>query len=629
MLCSPCARAQDATGVLRLHAPVYRTTGHGESLHYKRLSPHRAQVFDVEVTLYEHGEAGFAPVFTQTLRVHTGSSAGAGAAFEPTTGEHFVPERRIDGVLDLCLGGDPERPLPDDLACKDLWFSTRVTLGGHTFGESIKWPVAASGYSLGQELWPARLGAYTLDPQTGVLAGPESTLLKGDPGEPGPTGPVGPQGDVGPPGPHGAQGDVGPQGAPGPAGPQGPTGPVGPAWQGDSLGHLVVTEAGPAVWATHPDGDVRASRNLVADENVLVGRDVVVSDDLSAGRSISAGEDLLVGDDLTVGGDLWTEGALRVGSSLSFGDQLHQWQAALTSYGGLRFERDADCDDSAPTWFSWSNCGQLAMYLNDGEGLLEFGTPSLYVKGNIYAKGFDLAEWYPTRDGLALPPGTVLAVDAELPEGVRAADAQRDDAVLGVVTTRPGMVLGQQLDDEFEELLAASERALAQGDVETATWLRRAWIDANNDTRRRVGLALAGRVPVRVDPSSAPIAPGDRLGLGSRPGLAARHAGRGPVLGIALAAWDGRGPDVVVFLQPACAASGASATAPAGRVHLDAGRVRVRVAHPGLAAESVPQLTFLGDPGGWWWVDAHGVGWFEVAFARPVPAALEFAWSAR
>lgn len=631
------ASSQTPTGTLSLHAPVYRSTGHEGQVRYTRLQLHRPQTFVVDVTLYERDESGFSPVFAESLVVHTGSDAPDGAAFVPASGEHLVPVRRVDGALELCLGGDPDNPLPSDLAVRELWFTTRATVGGKTFAESVKWPLASSAYSLGQQLWPASLGAYTLDPVTGLLHGPEtSTVLKGESGEPGPTGPTGAQGDAGPQGPvgpSGPPGEIGPPGATGPRGDVGPIGPVGPAWDGGSVGSVIVTEPGSALWAVHPDGDVRASRNLVADENVLAGRDVIVSDDLVAGRSIEAGEDLTVGADLVVGGDVWTNGVLRVGSELSFGDQLSQWQAAVVSYGGLRFLRDADCDDSAPTWFSWSNCGQLAMYLNDGEGLLEFGTPSLYVKGNVYAKGFDLAEWYPTRDGRALTPGTVLAVDPDLPEGVRAADVLRDDALVGVVTTRPGVVLGQDLEGERADLLEASERALAVGDVESATWLRRAWIDANNDVRRRVAVALAGRVPVRIDPASPLLRPGDRVGLGSLPGTAALHDGHGPVLGLALGAWDGRSESIIVFLQPAPAQRTSLATSPetspAGRGRLDAGARRVLVTHPGLSPESSPRLTFFGNPGGPWWVDARGPGWFEVALDAPAPEAVEFDWSTR
>ena len=105
------------------------------------------------------------------------------------------------------------------------------------------------------------------------------------------------------------------------------------------------------------------------------------------------------------------------------------------------------------------------------------------VNGNIAAKYQDVAEWVPTTAG-ALAPGTVLSVDPAAENHVCPAAAPYDTRVAGVVSARPGLLLGEVGAD-------------------------------------KVKVTHTGRVPVKVDAAYGPIQVGDLL-VSSPPRL--RHA---------------------------------------------------------------------------------------------------------
>jgi len=63
------------------------------------------------------------------------------------------------------------------------------------------------------------------------------------------------------------------------------------------------------------------------------------------------------------------------------------------------------------------------------------------VDGNIAAKYQDVAEWVPARPGLS--DGTVLVVDRDRGNHVLASSTPYDTGVAGVVSTQPGILLGQ------------------------------------------------------------------------------------------------------------------------------------------------------------------------------------------
>ncbi|MBI5620934.1 hypothetical protein HY949_04085 [Candidatus Gottesmanbacteria bacterium] len=87
---------------------------------------------------------------------------------------------------------------------------------------------------------------------------------------------------------------------------------------------------------------------------------------------------------------------------------------------------------------------------------------------------------------------------------LRKADRAYDGKLIGIISTNPGVLMGS--------------------------------IDGEGKEDKRM-LALSGRVPVKIDPDSPPIAVGDFLTSSSRPGLAAKATRPGYVVGRALEAW--------------------------------------------------------------------------------------------
>jgi hypothetical protein len=129
----------------------------------------------------------------------------------------------------------------------------------------------------------------------------------------------------------------------------------------------------------------------------------------------------------------------------------------------------------------------LSLYNNTGQTL------NLRLDATIY--GADLAEWYTENDD-SITYGDVVALTGTLDsEGIpilRKTSGANDPGLIGVISTNAGQTLGIQADN------------------------------------RRL-LALAGRVPVNMDPNSAPIHSGDALTSGSIPGTA-QKAGIGQMV---------------------------------------------------------------------------------------------------
>ena len=105
------------------------------------------------------------------------------------------------------------------------------------------------------------------------------------------------------------------------------------------------------------------------------------------------------------------------------------------------------------------------------------------IDGNIAAKYQDVAEW--VKAPTSLRPGTVVIIDPRNQNRVVQADEAYDIRVAGVVSDRPGILLGE-----------------AGGD--------------------KVKVAQSGRVKVKVDATFGPVAAGDLLVTSPTPGYAMR-----------------------------------------------------------------------------------------------------------
>src|SRR3989338_10624008 len=87
-----------------------------------------------------------------------------------------------------------------------------------------------------------------------------------------------------------------------------------------------------------------------------------------------------------------------------------------------------------------------------------------------------------------------------------------DGKVVGIISTNPGVLMGS--------------------------------IDGDTGKAEKRMLALAGRVPVKIDPDSPPIEIGDFLTSSTKPGLAMKATKAGYTVGKALENWSCATPEV-------------------------------------------------------------------------------------
>ena len=108
---------------------------------------------------------------------------------------------------------------------------------------------------------------------------------------------------------------------------------------------------------------------------------------------------------------------------------------------------------------------------------------SVNVSGNLAAKYQDVAEWVPSAE--PLEPGTVVVLNPNKTNEVMASTKSYDSSVAGVVSSKPGLILGEAAENKEQ-------------------------------------VATTGRVRVRVDATKNPIHIGDLLVTSDKPGVAMR-----------------------------------------------------------------------------------------------------------
>lgn len=149
--------------------------------------------------------------------------------------------------------------------------------------------------------------------------------------------------------------------------------------------------------------------------------------------------------------------------------------------------------------------------------------------GEIYTTGgnivsIDVAENYPTRDQ-TIEAGDIVSLSSQLssyPNPTRAAvnsgdretigtlvkaQASQTEPVLGVISTKPGLLFGY----DIKEVPVRP-------------------------------VALVGRIPVKVSLEHGPISVGDRIGLSAIPGVGAKATSTGATVGLALEPFDEASP---------------------------------------------------------------------------------------
>ena len=139
-----------------------------------------------------------------------------------------------------------------------------------------------------------------------------------------------------------------------------------------------------------------------------------------------------------------------------------------------------------------NNIAQMQMELLQ-DGLLGTSPQSGFLGGA------DLAEYYTSL--AHLDPGTIVSIDTSYPDAVKSSSRAYQKDVIGIVATRPGIILGGQTETTYP-------------------------------------IALVGRVPVNVTTENGIIKAGDRITPSTLAGYGMRATKAGRVVGVAIEDMD-------------------------------------------------------------------------------------------
>ncbi len=212
---------------------------------------------------------------------------------------------------------------------------------------------------------------------------------------------------------------------------------------------------------------------------------------------------------------------------------------------------------------------------------------------------YDLAERYFSET--KLEAGDLVMPSEDGMYGVARA-VKTGTPVMGIVSTKPGFLLGRNATDTYP-------------------------------------IALSGRVPTKV---LGAVRVGDLLAVSDTAGVAVKATENGYVIGIALESYDGAGVGMVeVFVAPhwngsfaatetVSAPSGGSTsrTEKRGFADIAAGTKKVHVAFSSLGAYPNIQAIPYGDAGDWWIENVLDIG-FDIVLREAKSLNVRFSWTAQ
>lgn len=174
----------------------------------------------------------------------------------------------------------------------------------------------------------------------------------------------------------------------------------------------------------------------------------------------------------------------------------------------------ADCADtscsSASSYTDGYNLGSSSTFFNSVYAASYFGKSTTI-------SSFDLAETYTVLDQSIGAGDLVTTETGSGSATVAKSSTSYQSNLVGIVSTKPGITLSE-------------------------------WEDVNGADKRPV--ALAGRVPTRVNSENGPIKVGDYVTSSSTPGIGMRANKAGRVVGVALSSFSGEGEGrVEVFVN--------------------------------------------------------------------------------
>jgi hypothetical protein len=176
--------------------------------------------------------------------------------------------------------------------------------------------------------------------------------------------------------------------------------------------------------------------------------------------------------------------------------QVEFYTSAVEYHGGGATGVDSPGTTSATTY---ALCAQ-ASAISQAQG---YGADITVMEVNI---GADLAEIYNTNES-NLVMGDLVSIDPSLNSGVKKSSKAYDKNIIGIVSTKPALVIG----------------------------------GGDREGQSAVPIALSGRVFARVTAENGSIKPGDLLTSSSIPGVAMKATKAGQVIGQAMTGFEGEG----------------------------------------------------------------------------------------
>lgn len=218
-----------------------------------------------------------------------------------------------------------------------------------------------------------------------------------------------------------------------------------------------------------------------------------------------------------------------------------------------------------------------------------FTAGSIYSEGPVYAsvqyRLGDLAEYFEVDS--KTEPGTLIAISANGNDSYSIADRRNPHLLLGVHSTAPTVTL--------------------------------------NNPNRGVPVALAGRVPVKVNNENGPIRIGDYLSVSSVPGVACRALESGFVIGRALENSDNTNGLVLCMVETGWAnVNSKPTTTSGGSFQLASGTDSVVVLDQSVTPDSRVFITFREFAGSEFRVGTIADGRFTVHLEEKSPNGARF-----
>ncbi|MBE7525259.1 hypothetical protein HS096_02625 [candidate division WWE3 bacterium] len=273
-------------------------------------------------------------------------------------------------------------------------------------------------------------------------------------------------------------------------------------------------------------------------------------------------------------------------------------------------------DSTGTSLLTVNSLGDLAIsgrFYPSDEGMPQFdkyifyqatGTPGDYMRTNASGWGtgsYDFAEFFPSAE--PLEPGDIVVVDPTEPERVKKSTHIGEGAIVGIVSTKPGFLGGEWKEGHY-------------------------------------AIALAGRVPTKVNTENGIIRAGDYLAPSSQPGIAMRATAPGPTAAIALQDYDGTSATSTIIAYvyvgwwggddgAGSGASGGTGSAPrAGLAEIASGDKSVEVTFESLGAYPIIHVTPYDLPTGEYGIrNVTDIG-FTIVLMQAQTIDLRFAWTA-